>query len=512
MSKIVALYVRLSAEDSKVESMSIENQKLALHKYVDSLEDLVGYEIREFVDNGYSGTNFERPAVQELLNLVREGTITCIIVKDFSRFGRDSLEVGYFMEKVFPLYGVRFISINDDFDSGKFHGDTGGLDVAFKYLVNELYSRDLSLKYKSAKYVKFKRGEYQSKICPYGYQKSADGRMEPDPETAPNVQMIFEMAAQGENTTAIIKMLFDRGIPSPGEYKKAKGQTNHDVSRSGGIWQNSTIGRILRDERYTGTYIIGKRRCVEVGSNHVRMKDESEWVKIPNHHPAIIPAELYGRVQELFKRPKCVKKQVHAYPLRSKVFCGCCLHAMPRYGKKNRHFVCTHSRADENAPCHGLSVEESELESAIYTVLKMQAQTILGAADVNEGGIDFLAAKQAGYRQQISEVQEQRRMLFEQMVLHELSEQEYRMKKGALDVELTRLQEVQAALSTQLSRRQADAKTKSANRVLAERVVDARQFSIELVDMLIERVYVYPGQNIEIVWKVGGFGPAREEQ
>ena len=135
----------------------------------------------------------------------------------------------------------------------------------------------------------------------------------------------------------------------------------------------------------------------------------------------------------------------------------------------------------------------------------------MGAADVNEGGIDFLAAKQAGYRQQISEVQEQRRM-FEQMVLHELSEQEYRMKKGALDVELTRLQEVQAALSTQLSRRQADAKTKSANRVLAERVVDARQFSIELVDMLIERVYVYPGQNIEIVWKVGGFGPAREEQ
>lgn len=341
MNKLTALYIRLSAEDYKVESMSIENQKLALHKFADDFEDLSGHEIREFVDNGYSGTNFERPAVHELLDLVREGKINCIIVKDFSRFGRNSLEVGYFMEKVFPLYGVRFISINDDFDSDKLHGDTGGLNVAFKYLISEFYSRDLSIKYKSAKYVKFKRGEYQSKICPYGYQKSTDGRMEPDQETAPIVRMIFEIAAQGQNTTAIIKALFDQGIPTPGEYKKAKGQANHDVSRCGGIWHISTICRILRDERYTGTYIIGKRELQEVGSNRVRMKDESEWVKIPNHHPAIIPLELYERAQEKFQRLKCVKKQVQAYTLRSKIFCGCCLHAMVRYGKKNGHFVCT---------------------------------------------------------------------------------------------------------------------------------------------------------------------------
>lgn len=511
MNKLTALYIRLSTEDYKVESMSIDNQKLALHKYAENLDDLADYEIREFVDNGYSGTNFERPAVQELLDLVREGKIVCIIVKDFSRFGRNSLEVGYFMEKVFPLYGVRFISINDDFDSGKLHADTGGLNMAFKYLVSELYSRDLSIKYKSAKYVKFKRGEYQSKICPYGYQKGADGRMEPDPETAPIVRIIFEMAAQGQNTTAIIKALFDCNVPTPGEYKKAKGQPYHDVSRCGGIWQRSTLARLLRDERYTGTYIIGKSRRVEVGSNHVRMKDESEWVKIPNHHPAIIPAELYGRVQELFKRPKCVKKQIHAYPLRSKVFCGCCLHAMPRYGTKERHFVCTHSRADENAPCHGLSVEESALESVVYTVLKKQAQIILGAADMDTNCLDALSAKQAGYGQQISEIQEQKRVLFEQIVLHELSEQEYRMKKGALDAELARLQEVHAALSTQLSQRQADGQTKNANRLLAEKVADIGKLNTELVDMLIDRVYAYPQQNIEIVWKIGGFGSSGKE-
>lgn len=137
-------------------------------------------EVLEFIDNGYSGTNFERPKVQELIEMVRANKIDCIIVKDFSRFGRNSIETGYFIERVFPLFHTRFISINDDFDSDQHKGDTGGMDVAFKYLISEYYSRDMSIKTKSAKYAKMQRGEYQSKVCPYGYRKSADGRMEPN--------------------------------------------------------------------------------------------------------------------------------------------------------------------------------------------------------------------------------------------------------------------------------------------------------------------------------------------
>jgi len=247
-SYVIALYIRLSIEDSKVDSMSIENQKIVLHQYVDTMKDVKNVEVLEFVDNGYSGTNFERPAVTRLLDMVREGKINCIIVKDFTRFGRNSIEVGYFMERVFPIYGVRFISINDDFDSDKLHGDTGGINVAFKYLISEFYSRDLSIKYKSAKYVKYRRGEYQSTLCPYGYQKGADGRMVPDEETAPNVCLIFEMARSGMSTSQIINELFARGIPTPGEYKTMKGIGKHDVSRCRGIWILSTLLRMLRDE------------------------------------------------------------------------------------------------------------------------------------------------------------------------------------------------------------------------------------------------------------------------
>lgn len=121
-------------------------------------------EILEFIDNGYSGTNFERPKVQELIEMVRANKIDCIIVKDFSRFGRNSIETGYFIERVFPLFHTRFISINDNFDSDQHKGDTGGMDVAFKYLISEYYSRDMSIKTKSAKYAKMQRGEYQSNV------------------------------------------------------------------------------------------------------------------------------------------------------------------------------------------------------------------------------------------------------------------------------------------------------------------------------------------------------------
>ena len=161
------------------------------------LEQYRNTEVTEYIGNSYSGTNFERPQVQKLLELVRENKSDCIIMKDLSRFGCNSIETGYFIECVFPLFHTRFISVSDDFDTNNFRGDTGGMDVAFKYLINEYYSRDMSMKTKSAKHTKMQRGEYQSKICPNGYRKSDDGRMEPAPEAAAAVQLIHELAASG---------------------------------------------------------------------------------------------------------------------------------------------------------------------------------------------------------------------------------------------------------------------------------------------------------------------------
>lgn len=216
---VIALYIRLSLEDFKTDSLSISSQRMILQEHAAGLEEYGNAELMEFVDNGYSGANFERPAVQELLDLVRANRIDCIMVKDFSRFGRNSLETGYFIERVFPIFHTRFISVSDDFDTKKLKGDTGGMEVAFKYLISEYYSRDMSVKTKTAKYMKMRRGEYQSKICPYGYCKGDNNRMVPDPETSCVIQMIFEYAASGMNSAQIARELHSQAIPTPGEYK-----------------------------------------------------------------------------------------------------------------------------------------------------------------------------------------------------------------------------------------------------------------------------------------------------
>lgn len=500
---VVALYIRLSIEDSKVESLSIENQKHALHRFVDGMEDVRNVEVLEFIDNGYSGTNFERPAVQALLDAVKAGEINCIIVKDFTRFGRNSIEVGYFMERVFPLYGVRFISINDEFDSDQLHGDTGGINVAFKYLVSEFYSRDLSVKYKSAKYVKMKRGEYQSALCPYGYQKGPDGRLVPDVETAPNVRLIYELAKAGHSIRQIVKALLERGVPTPGEYKAAKGIGGHDVSRCAGIWQASTIHHILTDERYIGTYVIGKRTVTEVGGHHVRLKDESEWFRIPDHHPAIVSKEVYEQVQARLPHMKSAKKGSRLYPLRGKVFCGCCRHAMPN---KGHTFYCRHTTVNETAPCHGLRIPEAELESMLYEVLSKQAQVILNIEDLSHAGLlEARIAEQKDYGGQIGGCQDKKRVLYERLLLQEISIEDYKGQKAVIDAELNRLEQIQSSLCAQTTQMKMDDEAKSARKQMAREIAETGGLTQELADALIDRVYIYPGNQVDIIWKVRNF-------
>lgn len=508
----IALYIRLSAEDGKVDSCSIATQRRILHKYVDAMEDHPNAEVLEFVDNGYSGTNFERPAVQELLDLVRAGGVHCIIVKDFTRFGRSAIEVGYFMEMVFPLYGIRFISLGDEFDSAKYHGDTGGVNVAFKYLASELYSQDLSMKYKSAKYVKFRRGEYQSVKCPYGYRKEANGRMEPDGEAAANVQLIFELAQEGYGSGQIVRELFQRGALTPAEYKAAHGCHAYDISRCRHIWDKTTVRRILEDERYTGTYIMGKREVTKVGGHRVRMKDESQWVKIPDHHPAIVSRELFEQVQAQLVRIKSTEKGAHSYPLRGKVFCGCCRHAMVRL--RSRSFVCQYTAVDENAECHGLRVNEAELEGMIYEVLSKQAQIILNIDNISSAGkLEVQLVKQAESGNQVEAVLEKKRALYERFILQEVTLEGYQEAKAALNSELHRLRQVYAAVCAETERMQADKKTKRARTKLAREVVGTSSLTAGLVDMLIDRVYVSPEDQVEIVWRMKDFcGGIRHEK
>ena len=430
---VIALYIRLSIEDYKYDSLSIENQSLVLHEYAASMPETMNAEITEFIDNGYSGTNFERPQVQRLIELVRANQIDCIIVKVFSRFGRNSIETGYFIERVFPLFHTRFISISDDFDSSKFKGDTGGMDVAFKYLISEYYSRDMSIKTKSAKYAKMQRGEYQSKICPYGYRKSADGRMEPDPEAATVVQLIFSLSAGGMNAAAITRELFRRGIPTPGEYKAAHGNHTHDISRCHGIWSTSTILRILADERYTGVYVIGKRAVLEVGGTRSRLKDRESWYIIPDHHPAIVEKAVFDTAQASQLRFSQPNKKKRDYPLKGKAFCGCCGHALSRTMQKTSYYHCRHSEADVESRCHKMRLNAAELEQAVFLTLKKQMEAATPLAPDGSLRVDTSVPERAEYEQQIEALQDGKRALYERYLMGEIDLNTYKAEKAACD-------------------------------------------------------------------------------
>lgn len=426
MAYTIALYMRLSLEDEKTDSLSIPNQRLILREKAMSLPEWSGAEILEFVDNGHTGTNFERPAVQRLLEMANLGKINCIMVKDLSRFGRNSIETGYFIEKVFPLYHIRFIAVSDNFDSAELNGDTGGVDMAFKYLINECYSRDMSIKSKSAKYARFKRGEYQSVVCPYGYQKSVDGRMKPDEETADYVRQIFQWAADGLSAGAIARKLSEMKILTPGEHKASKGKCYHDVSRSNGLWCRSTVLRILEDERYTGMYVIGKKHSVEVGSNKMIRNDESEWIKIPDHHTPIISKELYEQAKAKIRKFS-VNKKPKEYVLKGKVYCGCCDHALNR--RNDSFYVCEYGRIVPDRECKDVSIRVKDLERTVFGTIRSQAQCFIDTDADIKAKAEASTEELNGYERKLKFLQESKRELYEQYILGILDMNTYKSKR-----------------------------------------------------------------------------------
>lgn len=476
---VIALYIRLSLEDYKYDSMSIENQHLALNEFVSSMPESTHAEVLEFIDNGYSGTNFERPKVQELIEMVRANKIDCIIVKDFSRFGRNSIETGYFIERVFPLFHTRFISINDDFDSDQHKGDTGGMDVAFKYLISEYYSRDMSIK-----------------------TKSANGRMEPNPETAAVVQLIFQLAATGIGAAAVTRELFKRGIPTPGEYKAAHGQQYHDVSRSRGRWSSSTVLRILEDERYIGSYVIGRRAVIEVGSTRSRKKDRDKWFIIPDHHPAIVDKELFEKVQAVQRRFSLPTKKTREYPLKGKVYCGCCDHALSRIAQKRPFYMCRHSTADVNSRCRDVRADVAGLEEAVLLTLKKQLEILLPVHKDGTIHLEATAAKCSEYEKQLEALKDQKQALFERYLLGQIELDTYKSEKAVYDAEILKVKNAYAAVTAQAKLKREEQARQSSRQEIVHSIAEADVLTSELTDLLIEKVYVFPDNRIEIIYKV----------
>lgn len=349
---VVACYLRLSQEDAaQGESCSISNQRDLLRSALQAMPDLQNCQVVEICDDGYSGTNFDRPGIKQLLELVQKGEVNCVVVKDFSRFGRNYIEVGSYLQQVFPALGVRFVSVNDQFDSAQ--QKSSGLDMAFKNLIHDLYSKDLSQKVKAAKTARQRKGKYSSPYALFGYQKSAQdkNKLEPNPVTAPFVKRIFLQAASGSAPTAIARALNQDAVPTPHMFRNGSAEAN--------FWTKAAVTRILRDERYTGKMLSGKRERVEVGNKATRKLPQNGWSVVENTHSALVSEALFCQVQErlgIFHQKQNAPKLARTLPFAVK--CGQCGHTMAYKNGAVSSYRCHTARVLHTPLCAENSMEE----------------------------------------------------------------------------------------------------------------------------------------------------------
>lgn len=321
----IAMYMRLSKGDPTggcEESNSIRMQRELLKGFVKT--HFRDYELSEFEDDGYSGTNFDRPGVARLLEMVRNMEIDCIIVKDFSRFSRDYIELGAYIEQIFPFMGVRFISVNDGYDSAEERYAAGELDISFKNLLYDLYSKDLSVKVKSALAVRKEKGQYISANSPFGYVKSGEDRhmLLVEEGEAQVVRRIFSLALQGCSSSDIAKLFNREGVKTPMQFRAERGENGRRPKKGIFIWQSSTVCQILRNQVYVGDLVYGKTKKESVGGKNL-LKPQDEWKVYENHHEPIIDRHAFQRLQE---RRSAVRHQPGCgrHPLAGKLVCGGC--------------------------------------------------------------------------------------------------------------------------------------------------------------------------------------------
>lgn len=380
----IAAYLRLSSEDDdlkdagKAESESISNQRGLVRNYISCRPEFSGAEIIEFCDDGWSGKNFERPSFTQMLEQVRQGVIQCIVVKDLSRFGRDYLVVGNYISRVFPFLGVRFISVNDGFDSSR-PQDIDSLDTSFKTLIYDLYSRELSRKVKSAKRQRAEKGYYLSPFAPYGYIKDPENRnrLIVDETAAKTVRRVFQMVADGLQAGEIAATLNREGVLTPMLHKRDAGcSRDHWPSiHEDNFWTKSAIFKMLRDERYIGKCVYGKRERDVIGNWHTIKISKQDWVVVEDTHEDIIPIELFEAVQARMKEYReYTPTGSNTNPLRRKVICGICGHAMRLSKTKNAKYHCQMANLETGYACSSDGILQADINDAVLTLIRNYAR------------------------------------------------------------------------------------------------------------------------------------------
>ena len=404
MSKInsynACIYARLSRDDGdKLESDSIINQKALIRDFLSKHPEI--HAVSEKTDDGYSGVNFDRPAFQEMMEDIRSGKINCVVVKDLSRFGRNYIEAGNYIERVFPFLGVRFIAINDNYDSLD-RNQSDSLIIPFKNLINDAYCKDISVKIRSQLEIKRKKGQFIGAFAAYGYLKDEEdhNKLVVDTYASEIVRAIFKWKIQGMSQGRIANKLNMQGVLCPMEYKLSLGmkvQTNFRVHKKA-LWSSKTVTRILTNEIYTGVLVQGKVGTPNYKIKKIMPRDEADWIRVEGIIPVIIDKDMFDSVQMILAKDiRIAPEEDVVYPLSGFVKCADCGQNMVRKsynagGKAYSYFICSTRKAGKGCSTH--SISEEKLTDVVLQMVSKQIDSVCEMEKMLDI-VDSLPEKQA---------------------------------------------------------------------------------------------------------------------
>lgn len=515
---MIGLYLRLSSADGdlgtdgKDESNSIENQRAMLHDFVEHRDDMTD-EVVEYIDDGYSGTNFDRPAFRELMEDMKSGKINVLITKDLSRLGRNYIEVGDYMEQIFPLLGVRYIAINSSYDSNDYIGNTIGLEMSVMNLVNTLYSKDLSKKVKSGVEAKWKSGKSTSSRPAFGYQRDPEDKSQwiIEPVAAAIVRRIFDMALEGSTSRDIVDALNADKVMTPGKYREQYGfvkRTNRKVKDEEWLWEYRMVWKILRTYEYTGALVQGKISLLTVGSKKTRTTSQDERIIYEGHHEAIVTHDEYEKARLVIRKQKHSGAINHDdYPLGPVLYCGNCGLRMHHPDTLDRYVVCKHKdAAGAHSKCTDTRYPTDKIDFCVRKSLRNQLLQMEQLADkMKRQSVRKVRTSETikSIETKIKSLKADKTALYESFAEDRLDRAQYLKRRSqlqgkveAMEREKEHLKDM-TAISDNLSQ-EADQYMK-----LAKELYSTSELSAPVVDAFIERVTIYDAEHIDIKFKFG---------
>lgn len=523
----VALYIRLSREDDedKVESNSITNQRSLLMEYLKNNDEFVIYDI--YVDDGYSGTDFNRPGFQRLLNDMKDNKFNTVVVKDLSRLGRNYIEVGNYIEQIFPLFKIRFISINDMIDSFKNPASVNNVIVPFKNLMNDEYCRDISMKIRSAFNTKKRNGQFVAAWAPYGYIKDPKDKYHLiiDEEAAKVVKMIFEYALEGLGRNTIAKKLNSMGILSPTGYKQQIQKLNYQNSvaannklKSDYAWTNTSISQILKNRVYIGDLVQCKERVVSYKIHKIVKNKKEDWIIVENTHEPIISREDFFKIQDvLFSRDTRTEKSGNLSMFAGHIRCFDCKRAMNKktLSNKNRdrdywYYICSTYRNKSKDLCSKHSIRNDKLEEAVLEAIKLQISLVIEMESVLK---EIQKSKTASLRNNNIENSIQRqeneyekykklkRSVYEDWKLGVIGQEEYREYSETYIKKMADAEETLKYLYEQKEKYQEQVQSDNSWIEIFKKNKNIMKLEKNIIDELVDCIYVHEGGDITIEYK-----------